>query len=54
MADNDFGKQITAAARTVARIEQKRRKARKLLAQLDTDYTAAQRALRLLVQTVEP
>jgi len=54
MDSSDFAKRVTHAARTVARIELKRRNARKRLAALDEDYTAAQRALRLLVQAVEP
>jgi len=54
MADTDFGKAITQAARTVARIEYKRRQFRKHLAELDREYHDAQVALRLLVQSVEP
>jgi hypothetical protein len=54
MADSDFGKAITQAARLVARIEYKRRQFRKHLADLDAEYSAAQRALRLLVASVEP
>lgn len=54
MADTDFGKAITQAARLVARIEHKRRQFRKRLAELDAEYSAAQRALRLLVASVEP
>jgi hypothetical protein len=54
MADNDFAKAITRAARRVARIEQQRRQARKRLAELDAEYQAAQRALRLFVASVEP
>lgn len=54
MTETDFGKAITQAARLVARIELKRRKFRKHLAELDAEYSEAQRALRLLVQSVEP
>lgn len=54
MADQDFGKAITQAARLVARIEHKRRQFRKHLAALDREYHEAQVALRLLVQSVEP
>ena len=54
MDGNDFGKQITQAARMVARIELRRRKMRKQLAELDDAYSAAQRDLRLLVQSVQP
>lgn len=54
MADSDFGRAITQAARTVARIELKRRKFRKHLAELDQEYATAQRELRLLVASVEP
>lgn len=54
MADSDFGKAITQAARKVARIEQKRRQFRKHLADLDLEYQLAQRELRLLVASVEP
>jgi hypothetical protein len=54
MADNDFAKAITQAARLVARIEGKRRQFRKHLAELDAEYSAAQRALKLLVASVEP
>lgn len=54
MESNDFGKQITQAARAVARIEHKRRQFRKHLAELDDAYSAAQRELRLLVQSVQP
>lgn len=54
MADSDFGRAITQAARAVARIELKRRKFRKHLAELDAEYQAAQRDLRLLVASVEP
>lgn len=54
MADTDFGKAITQAARLVARIEHKRRQFRKHLTELDAEYSAAQRALRLLVASVEP
>jgi hypothetical protein len=54
MADSDFGKAITQAARLVARIEHKRRQFRKHLAELDREYHDAQVALRLLVQSVEP
>lgn len=54
MADTDFGKAITQAARAVARIELKRRKFRQHLAELDQEYKAAQTTLRLLVQSVEP
>jgi hypothetical protein len=54
MSDTDFGKAITQAARAVARIELKRRKFRKHLAELDAEYSEAQRALRLLVASVEP
>lgn len=54
MADSDFGKAITQAARLVARIEHKRRQCRKHLTELDAAYSTAQRALRLLVASVEP
>lgn len=54
MAERNLAQEVTAAARTVARIEVKRRKFRKHLEQLDAEYRDAQRALRLLVSAVEP
>ena len=54
METHDFGKQISAAARAVARIELRRRKLRRQLVELDAEYRRAQTALRLLVQSVEP
>ena len=54
MADRNFAQEVTAAARTVARIEVKRRKFRKHVEDLDAEYRDAQRALRLLVQGMEP
>ena len=54
MAHSDFAATVTAAARVVARLEVKRRTARKRLDELDAAYRDAQRHLKLIVQTVEP
>ena len=54
MADRDLAKELTAAARGIVRLAERRRKLRAQLIELDTAYIAAQAQLRLLVQTVEP
>jgi len=54
MADRSFAQDVTAAARTVAQFDAKRRAARKRLAEREEQYREAQRALRLLVQSIDP
>lgn len=54
MPEPTFPQQVRNAARDIARLEMRRRRARKLLEQLDLDYRRAQQTLRLLVQSLEP
>lgn len=54
MPEQSFAAQLTAAARTVTRIEVKLRTARRRLAELDEQLRESKRSLRLLVQATEP
>jgi len=54
MSEQEFAKQLTAAARIVARTELKLRSARKKLAELEDQLYEAKRQLRHLVAATEP